>query len=175
MRRRHRLPALTGRRDRIARVSSLYAAWSRTAIVVPALLAGLLLTGCGGGDSTTGTSPTAATTTPNSNATAAAPDRAACHTQLATADTIARRARLLRLSLSDFQLRSNDMQEVVEEATHVCAPDVVKPLKASMLRLLAADEYLLACSPQQSCRTGKLRRLIGEVVALEKRATARFS
>jgi hypothetical protein len=154
-------------------VSSLYAARLRSA-VVPALLA-CLLTGCGGSDTTTGTSPTASTTTPTSGATAATPDRAACHTQLAAADTIARRARLLRLSLSDFQLRSNDMQEVVEEATHVCTPDVVKPLKASMLRLLAADDYLLACSPQQTCRTDKLRRLIGEVVALEKRAAARFS
>jgi hypothetical protein len=154
-------------------VSSLYAAWLRSAIVVPALLMGLLLSGCGGTDSTTGASPS--TATPTGNATAATPDRAACHTQLDTADTIARRANLLGLSLSDFQLRSNDMQEVVEEATHVCTQAVVKPLKASMLRLLAADDYLLACSPKQSCRTGKLRGLIGDVVALEKRATARFS
>jgi hypothetical protein len=155
--------------------SQQYAAWSRSAVVVPALLAGLLLGGCGGGSSTPEASPTTGTTTPTDSATATTPDRSACHEQLATADTIARRPTLLKLSLSDFQLRSNDMQEVVEEATHVCAPEVVKPLKASMLRLLAADDYLLACSPQQTCRTGKLRRLIGEVVTLEKRATARFS
>lgn len=156
---------------------SMYAAWSRSA-VVSALLAGLLLTGCGGGDDTTATSPGTAPTSPTSptrDATTPAPDRAACHEQLATAARIARTASLSRLSLSDFQLRSNDMQEVVEEANHVCPAEVVKPLKASMLRLLAADDYLLACSPERSCRPAKLRRLIHEVVALERRAAARFS
>jgi hypothetical protein len=101
-------------------------------------------------------------------------DRAACRAQLRAGSGIAVEARLRRLSLPEFQLRSNHMQEVVEEATHVCTPRVVAPLKRSMLRLLATDAYLLACAPKSSCDTGKVRRMIRRSVHLEHRAVALF-
>jgi hypothetical protein len=149
------------------------------------ILAGALLAGCGSGSAgSPGQAPASPGTVqgsppmlrlpetpPGSTATV---DRAACRAQLHTGTRIADAAHLRRLGLAQFQLRSNDLQEVVEEATHVCPPQVVAPLKRSMLRLLAADDYLIACAPKRSCDPAKVRRLIDETVHLERRAVAQF-
>lgn len=138
----------------------------RTLLLAAATVA--ILTGCG--------SPTSSAADPSSSATSTAPtlDRAACAAQLRTGSRIADRERLTRLPLEQFQLRSNDLQEVVEEADHVCPPQVVAPLKASMLRMLATDDYLLACAPSRTCEPTRLHRLLGDVQRLERQAVARF-
>jgi hypothetical protein len=142
------------------------------------ILAGALLAGCGSGSPTSpgavrGSPPTLPLPGTPLAATATV-DRAACRARLHTGTRIADAARLRRLSLPQFQLHSNAMQEVVEEATHVCPHRVVAPLKRSMLRLLTADDYLIACAPERSCDPAKVRRLIDETVHLEHRAVAQF-
>ena len=131
----------------------------------------VLLAGCGGHHATTATTPTSPPTIPSPTAT---PDRAACRTQLKAGSRIADPQRLRGLSLARFQLRSNDLQEVVEEATQVCPARVVGPLKRSMLRLLATDQYLLSCAPGRSCDPAKVRRMIRRSVHLERRSVALF-
>jgi hypothetical protein len=145
------------------------------------LLAVTLLAGCGGGSPGSPPSPGSAQGSPPTVplpgtplTSTAAVDRAACRAQLQSGTRIADASHLRRLSLPQFQLHSNAMQEVVEEATHVCPRRVVAPLKRSMLRLLAADDYLIACAPERSCDSAKVRRLIDETVHLERRAVAQF-
>jgi hypothetical protein len=151
----------------------------RCAALAPALIVVLLtLAGCGADDSSTpgtvqGSPPMASgPQTPLSQQPTS--DRSACRAQLRTGTRIADAKRLRRLSLPRFQLRSNDMQEVVEEATRVCPPQVVAPLKRSMLRLLATDDYLLRCAPQRTCDATKVGRMIRRSVHLEHRAVTNF-
>ena len=130
-----------------------------------------LLAGCGGHDSSISATPQTTQAPPSP---AAKPVRAACQAQLRAGSRIADEGRLRGLSLARFQLRSNDMQEVVEEATQVCPARVVAPLKRSMLRLLATDQYLLSCAPDRSCDPAKVRRMIRRSVRLEQRSVALF-
>jgi hypothetical protein len=139
------------------------------------LLAVTVPVGCGSGSpGTVQGSPTTVPLSQTPLSPAPSVDRAACRAQLSAGTRIADAARLRRLGLPQFQLHSNAMQEVVEQATHVCPPLVVAPLKRSMLRLLTADDYLIACAPERSCDPAKVRRLIDETVHLERRAVAQF-